>query len=69
MKFEVTSKHEIGDSVFVKLKGENAKVINVKFSLPAPNVYHIHYLVEFADESRLWFSEDIVSEVRDKFVA
>lgn len=61
MKFEISSKFDIEDNVRVKNNGLNAKVINIKFKLPAPNTYHIYYLVEFEDETRLWYTEDAVS--------
>lgn len=65
MKFEIESKYNVKDRVFISAKGQNAEIVNVRFTLPAPNTYHIHYLVEFADETRLWYSEDVVGAVHD----
>ena len=65
MRFEIESKYNVQDKVFISQRGQNGIVVNVRFNLPVPNTYHIHYLVEFEDGTRLWFVEDRVNEVRD----
>ena len=69
MKFEVESKYEIGDRVHVQVEGKDGAIANIKFNVPVPNTYHIRYLVEFEDETRIWFMEDKLGEVHSKLIA